>query len=244
MIQTWTSYQTRELLSYSAFAPLLHFVAFTASLASCKTLETGLPGNSYTNLLNINLKGEDSIMARFNCEFEIDWLDKEENIDDLLKEMIVASVETKIVAKIQKEIQDQTQQRITDKIEGMVTNDIEEKIKRFFDKPRNITDKYGEVTRENITVETLLKEKLEEAMTKKILDKEGNRVSYRPEYSLFEFIATKNLDKLVEEKVVLATKDTKKEIGKMVTSALKGQIANNLTDFILKNSSVLGIEKK
>jgi hypothetical protein len=184
------------------------------------------------------------IMAKLKYELELDWVDEEYTLDESIKEQIEKKIEASIVNKMLKVIQDKTEAKITEQIESMVMTAISDRIESFLTTPRNITDSYGDVIKENVTVDSILKEKLETALTKKTLGEDGKFCSYGAKFSLFEFIATKNLNKMVIKSVENATKNTKKEIEEMVASALKGRIAENLTDMILKNSSVLGITKK
>ncbi len=183
-------------------------------------------------------------MAKLKFEIELDWIDEESNIDDTIKDLIIHKVETTIVSKIKQEIQEQTQAQITTQIDGLVTTAISERIESFLAKPRNITDKYGEVIKRDATVDSMLKEQLESALSTRTLDKDGKVTAYSPKFSIFEFAATKNLQSMVNTSIEASTKNIKGEIETMVATALKAKIADNLTDMILKNSTVLGLEKK
>ena len=181
-------------------------------------------------------------MAKLNLELEIDWIDEEMNLDETVKRELVAAIEKTVVAKIQAKVLKDSEKRINEQVDILVTDTIKDKIEQFLNKPRNVTDKYGEVIKENVTVEGLLKERMENAMTQRTLDENGKACSYSAKYSIFEFFAGKNMNRIVSERVQALASDTKKEIEQMVTTQIKANIADKLTNMIMDNSTALSLK--
>lgn len=183
-------------------------------------------------------------MAKFNLELEIDWIDEESNLDEAVKQEILNAIENRVTSKIQAAMLERAEKNIESKAEEIVTNAILEKIDEFINKPRNITDRYGDVIRENITVETLIKEKIDSAFDKKTLDDSGKKASYSPKFSIFEFCVGQGVETLVEKKVSELAAQTKIKIEELVTEKIKTQVADNLTDLIMENSTALKLKGK
>jgi len=183
-------------------------------------------------------------MAKLNLEIEVDWIDEESNLDETVKESVMLRIEKAVVEKIQAKVLKDSEKRINEQVDALVTGVIKDKIEQFLNTPRNVTDKYGEVIKENVTVEGLLKERMENAMTQRTLDENGKASSYNSKYSIFEFFAGKNMNRIVSERVMALANDTKKEIEQMVSTQIKANIADKLTNMILDNSTALSLKSE
>lgn len=182
-------------------------------------------------------------MAKLNLELEIDWIDEDMNLDDVVRDKIMSKIEKSVVAKINEKVMKDSEERIYKQVDELITIAIKDRIENFLSTPRDITDQYGDVIRKNVTVEGLLKEKMESAMTQKTLNKNGETAGYGCEYSIFEFFAGKNMNRMVSERVSALADDTKKEIEQMVATQIKANIADKLTNMIMENSPALSLKK-
>jgi hypothetical protein len=183
-------------------------------------------------------------MAKFNLELEIDWIDEESNLDETVKQEIMRSIEERVVSKVRTTVLEKAEESIVKRVDDLVTEAIKEKIEQFLTTPRDITDRYGDVIKENVTVESLFKEKMESAFSKKTLDKDGNTGGYSNTYSIVEFITQKGMDALVDERVKELAKDAKILIEETVAQKIKTNIADGLTEMILENSTALKLKDK
>jgi uncharacterized membrane protein YheB (UPF0754 family) len=179
-------------------------------------------------------------MAKIKIELELDFLveeDEEFILEDEVKREIFSNIETRIISTIKEKLTKEAEQRIGEKIDKMTTEAVKERIESYLSKPKTITDKYGDVIKEDITVESLLKENIDTAMSKKTLDQNGKHSNYGQRFSLFEFLAIENIETLINAKINEVVPDVKKQIESTVKEKIKTSVADNLTDFILKNSS-------
>lgn len=176
-------------------------------------------------------------MAKLNIEIEIDFIDEEMNLEESVKDQIFSNIENRVVSVIKDKLTKEAEQRLSDKIDDLTMSAVTDRIEKFLIQPITITDKYGDVIQENITIDMMLKEKIGSALEKKTLDENGKstKSSYNTRYSIFDFLCMKNVSKMVEEQVEKLATQTKKEIETLVKDKIKMSVAENLTDFILKN---------
>jgi len=191
-------------------------------------------------------------MAKFNIELEIDWIDEESNLDETVKLEIMSSIERKVTSKIYEKILKKSSEVIEAKVIELATSAVNEKIDDFISKPRNITDKYGEVERENVTIESLFIESMESAFDKKTLSKDGRNhtgygsgshsiLSYLIEQKMNAFNA--DVESLIDKEVKHHAEITKENIEQMVTEKIKTQVADKLTNLIMDNSTSLQLKE-
>jgi len=180
-------------------------------------------------------------MAKINIEIELDFISGEMELEDAAKEQIFSNIESRVVQNIQKKLTDEAEKKISSQIGNLVHTSINSKITEFLEKKRDITDKYGDIVKKGVTVEDMLREAVDSACEKTTLDDNGRvtNSSYNQKYSVISYFLKKNLAEMVDKKIEKETKWVKAEIESLVKNQLKGAIAENLTDFILKNSNPL-----
>lgn len=184
-------------------------------------------------------------MAKFNISVELDWLEGDCSLDQEIRREVINNIQDQLSKPILDKVNKNTDSMIKSKIELLVSGAIEDRIKAFMSTPRNITDKYGEVQRENVTIEDLLKEQLEDWVDKKVYDERGNRGSYNKKYSKLEYFVIKhlsNLESLVDSKIAKVVKETERDIEALVTNKIKTEVADKLTNLIVENSTALALK--
>lgn len=187
---------------------------------------------------------------KFTVDIDLDWIEEDSSIDDEVKHQIITSIENKVLKKLEEKVLASAQERIesqmtkliTDKIHAMVS----EKIVALMSLDRTATDEYGRVTKANFTIESMLIDAVESAVTRKALDKNGRPASGgygdRPEFSYFEYFATKDIPALIDAKVKALSEAVKKDIEQLVTTKIKTQVADKLTALIVENSTALSLK--
>ena len=94
-------------------------------------------------------------MAKFNITVELDWIDEEYNLDEEIREAIVDKVVNKVQDKLIQQVDTECSNRINDQmanIEKAVSDKLNSIMDSFFDEPRDITDRYGDVIKKGVTV--------------------------------------------------------------------------------------------
>jgi hypothetical protein len=186
-------------------------------------------------------------MAKFNVTVELDWVDEEHNLDSDIRDAVIRDIKNKLSEPLLKKINEETGSTIQSQISALALSAINERINAFMTTPRNITNKFGEIEREGVTVEDILKEQLEAAVDKKMLDENGRptRDNYNKKYSLLEYLVkarTQAVGQLIEERCKKAIEETKGSIERMVTDKVKTQVADKLTNLIVENSTALSLK--
>jgi hypothetical protein len=194
-------------------------------------------------------------MTILKVEIDLDWIDEDENISDIVKRELVGSVESKVVhslkEKVEKKVLELVDEQVTQKINEMVSTSVVERVKEIMEKPRNITDRWGEVVTKGATIDSMIKDMVDKGMAEKCLNEDGkySTNSYDKKYSLFDLCLKKKTGaylesqgSLIVSKVQTAIDESKENIEKMVAEKIRVHVADNLTNMIMENSSTLGLK--
>lgn len=164
-----------------------------------------------------------------------------ESIADILsikiRETIENGIEEKLVERVFAEFEDEINSFLREKFETakeLIDKRIEGLINDFLKRKVNITDEWGDVIRENISVTDLLKEKFDNFMFEKVDDRgkpsaygEQMRIDYMLEQRFkgdVEFIASKAID----------------EVQRKINKAIKEQLSIKISDRLLNQFNILG----
>lgn len=164
-----------------------------------------------------------------------------ESIADVLsikiRKTIENGIEEKLVERVFAKFDDEINSFLREKFETakeLIDKRIEDLINDFLKRKVNITDEWGDVIRENISVMDLLKEKFDNFMFEKVDDR-GKPCTYggqtRIDYMLeqrfkddVEFIASKVID----------------EVQRKINKAIKEQLSIKISDRLLNQLNILG----
>lgn len=196
-------------------------------------------------------------MTTLKVEIDLDWIDEEDNISDVIKNELIGSLERSVVnslrEKAEKKVLELVDEQVTEKVNEMVTTSVVDRVKEIMEKPRTITDRWGEVVSEGATIDSMIKEMVDKGMEKACLDEKGKytKDSYRQKYSLFEYCLKEKTDSYLESqasfiasKVQTAIDESKENIESMVAEKIRVHVADNLTNMIMENSTTLGLKGK
>lgn len=189
---------------------------------------------------------------KFTVEIDLDWIEEDSTIDAEVKHQIMASVEGKVLKKLQDEVLSSAKEKINTQIQGMINDNvhamISEKVAALMSQPRTSTDDYGRVVKENFTIESLLIEAVESAVTKKTLNSDGRQASGgyndNARYSYFERFSTKDIPALIDKQVKTLAEKTQKDIEQLVKDKIKTEVADKLTNLIVENSTALSLRSE
>ena len=183
-------------------------------------------------------------MAKLNLELEVDWIDEEMSLDDAVKDGIMRRIEEKIISKISNSIEKNVEGKVTNQVDGLISTAIDNEIEKFLTTPRDITDKYGDINRTQVTIATLIKEKIDGMMEKKTVNERGNYTSsaYAAKYTKFEYFMESKAQEIINIKVDQMIKSVKEQIENLVSDKIKTNVADKLTEMIMENSTALKLK--
>lgn len=181
---------------------------------------------------------------KFTVDIDLDWINEDQSIDEQVKTQIINNIESKVLSQIKKQVLDQTEERIEAQVTMIIRETVTDKVKDLMSMDRTATDSYGRVVKEHFTIESLLIDAIDAAISKKTLNSDGRQSDeYNAKYTQFQYFATKDIPKMVDEKVKLLAEGVKKDIENLVSEKIKTQVADKLTSLIVDNSTALSLRK-
>lgn len=178
----------------------------------------------------------EKIVAKFNIEVELDWLDEDGAIDEVLKNEIIDTVTSKVaaqtVAGIDKQL-DKIIQTQSEKAEQLVSERLNDMLEDFMTRPRTITDQWGDVKKTNISVVDMLKEACDNFIEGKV-DEQGRdaKHSYGKTMPRIQYVISKQIDYKMEKGIESAAKQIKEGLQKYIDDTLKAQIGESVAKII------------
>ena len=180
---------------------------------------------------------------KFNVEIDLDWVEEDTTIDEEIKRQIIRKVEGNVTENLKKEITESAKAQIEKTVLETAVSAVNARVAELMQEKRVVTDKNGRVVDDSFSLDNKLIEIIDSALTKKTLNADGSTTnSYNAKYSMFEFMATKNIEKMVDERVALHAAKVSKDIESLVTEKIKTQVADKLTALIVDNSTVLSLK--
>ena len=177
-------------------------------------------------------------MAKFNVTVELDWMDEEYNLDEEIRETIVNSVVNKVQDRLVNQVDTECNNRINAQltnIEAAVSNKLNGIMDAFFDEPRDVTDKYGDVIKKGVTVRDTLKKACDEFMNQP-LDEKGNPVSsnsWNVKYKTrVDYIVAKSINHDMDLAIRRAVNDVTDNLKKKITEEVKKQMGDKLANIL------------
>ena len=176
-------------------------------------------------------------MAKFNITVELDWMDEEYNLDEEIREAIVNNVVNKVQGKLVQQVDTECNNRINNQmanIEKAVSDKLNSIMDSFFDEPRDITDRYGDVVKKGVTVRDTLKRACDEFMNQP-LDEYGKPTtsSYNTKYKTrVDYIVAKSIDHNMEFAIKNAVSTVTDSLKKKITDEVKKQMGDKLANIL------------
>lgn len=177
-------------------------------------------------------------MAKINITLDLDWFGEDGSLDEALKQQIVDEVVQKIADKEIDNISETAQNMISEQIDKRLNDYMDE----LFDKPRNITDRWGEVIKENVTIKSQLKEALDSFVDQKV-DRNGNiSNSAYDSKTRVQYMAEKYYNDYCKGTIEKMARDTADTIKRMTEEQISAKIGKKMAD-IIGLSDELGLSK-
>lgn len=175
-------------------------------------------------------------MAKFNITVELDWMDNEYNLDEDIRDTIVNSVVNKVQDKLIQQVDTECNEKINSQlsnIEKAVSDKLNGIMDAFFDEPRDVTDKYGDVIKKGVTVRDTLKKACDEFMSQP-LDEYGKPASaYNIKYrTRVDYIVAKSIDYDMGIAIKRAVEDVTKNLKNKITDEVKKQMGDKLANIL------------
>ena len=176
-------------------------------------------------------------MAKFNITVELDWMDEEFNLDEEIRESIINSVVNKVQDRLVQQVDTECNNRINNQlanIETAVSDKLNGIMDAFFDEPRDVTDKWGDVIKKGVTVRDTLKKACDEFMNQP-LDENGKPTasSYNRKYNTrVDYIVAKSIDYNMESAIKRAVEDVTKNLKNKISDEVKKQMGDKLANIL------------
>lgn len=184
-------------------------------------------------------------MAKFNIEVELDWLDYEENIDDVLKEEVITNIQNKLTERIEKQTTEKIAEKLTEKVDASVDeflkNITTERIEQI-EIPVKEDSWSSEV--EMVPISEFIGRKFDSMMTEEKLDGRGkkydryNSREHGGPYSITEYLTRNYIAKELNEKVIDMIQQAKTQAEQTLIKSLEENLQQQLNADMLQRLNV------
>lgn len=176
-------------------------------------------------------------MAKFNVTVNIDCLDEEGNLDDSICEQIVNSIVENVSGKVTKNVEEKATEAFNGRLselENTVSDKLNDMMEEFFNTPKDVTDRWGDVIERGVTVKEKLKTACDNFMSQP-LDKDGNPTSggYNTKYKTrVDYLVAKSVDHNMEWAIERAVKDVTDNLKSKISDEIKKQMGDKLANIV------------
>ena len=170
-------------------------------------------------------------MSKIKIEVDLDWINEGGGIDEKVKNEIINNIVERFEKSINHDITEKAEELISKKIQEKIDEKVNNITSELLNREFNLCDKWGDITRKNVRVIDLLKEKLDNFLIEKV-DKDGKTNGYNSNIQRIDYIIQKNIDSTMKIKVEEAAKEVKKGLEKYIDTTLKSQIGENVAQLI------------
>ena len=177
-------------------------------------------------------------MAKFNIAVELDWMDEEFNLDEEIKCTIVNNIVDKVKDRLVAQVDTECNNKIAEQMENIektVSDKLNGIMESFFNEPRDVTDRYGDVIKKGVTVKDTLKEACDNFLNQP-MDSNGNPVSkssYNAKYNTrVDYIVAKSINYDMDSAIKRAVETITKSIKDKVQYEVKKQMGDKLANIL------------
>lgn len=177
-------------------------------------------------------------MAKFNIEVDFDWMDEECNLDKEIQDVLINSVVDKVKDKLLVQVEAECNNKIAEQmnnIEKTVSDKLNGIMESFFNEPKDVTDRYGDVIKRGVTVRDTLKEACDNFLNQP-MDSNGNPVSkssYNVKYNTrVDYIVAKSINYDMDNAIKRAVDTITKSIKDKVQDEVKKQMGDKLANIL------------
>jgi len=171
-------------------------------------------------------------MAKVKIEVDVDWLDEDENLDDVIKSKVISGLQDRLIQKVEQKVLSKIEREAEEKANEVVDTFIHGALEKKIDELKIPYKKNGwgsEV--ELIPISEFIGMRYERYLTEKTLDEHGREAKYSndrklsiSEYFIQNYLA-KELTSKVSTMIQTARKDAEETIVKALENNLKEQLS-------------------
>lgn len=184
-------------------------------------------------------------MAKFNIELELDWLEEEQNFDEVLKEEIMHKVETRVIGNVIQELTDKLNSKLNDTLEERAEKVVDEFIARVLEnKIETLKIPYKKNSWDSnvkmIPISEFVGMKYEEYLNKKVYDEHGRVPDYGRDgkLSINEYFINNYLEQELTKKVSDLIQKARKDAEETVVSTIEYQLREQLSADIISRLNI------
>lgn len=107
----------------------------------------------------------------FKIDIEIDWIDEESNLDETVKQEVIAKISNAIRSGMKEDIKKTCLERISGQVDGWIIDQLNS----FCDRRIAVTDKWGDAVEHHESVTEMFKTKFDEMFNASV-DKDGKEL--------------------------------------------------------------------
>ena len=169
---------------------------------------------------------------KFNIQVDIDWIDEEYSIDEQVKHELIAGVVREVRGSFNedgKKAAEEARKKAEQQAEIIISKSIENEIRSFLKDKVTITDKWGEVKKENITIKELIKEGFDKAMDQEV-DGSGRPInnSYSSGTTRLKYLLNESVEKYLQSETRRLDKDIENKVKNAINEKLKEGMADSV----------------
>lgn len=160
---------------------------------------------------------------KLNVTVDIDWLGEDESIDEAIKSQIIRGVVKTISDDVIRSVKNEATKQVEQRVSELVDSTYNE----FLNGTVNLTDRWGEVTKKDVSIKSLIKAQCDKWLTEKV-DENGKTSTYNANYTRAEYFVKHQISretKSMSEQLVRKVND---EMKKFITDSLKNSIGEKL----------------
>ena len=177
-------------------------------------------------------------MANFNVTVDIEYIDEEGNLDKEICDRIIEAIVGKISEKAEKNLEKRATEALDKRLAEMEETagaKLNAMMDEFFETPRDITDRWGQVVEKGVTVKQKLSAACDKFMDQPV-DANGSPTSpgsYNAKYaSRVDYFVAKSVDYSMEHAIKSAVEDVKNQLQKKIATEVKAQMGEKLAGAI------------
>lgn len=182
---------------------------------------------------------------KFMAEIDIDFLEEDQSMSDAILSELRRSIESQVLGGVRANVTEQVGKKLDQAIQQIISSEVASKVSEVLQtlltKPRTITDNYGRVQKENVTLEDMLIDRIHEVFTKKTVNSRGEK-SNNGDFSEIQWFMESRAPALISEHVKTFSAEAEKRIKSLVEQKIKTEVADKLTNIIVNNSSSLSLK--
>lgn len=175
-------------------------------------------------------------MAKFNISVEVDWLEEDGSLDQIIKDEIVGGVAEKVIANLTQSMESEATQIVKDKmaeLDASISDKLNSMMEEFFNTPKDITDRWGNVKERGITVTQKLAEACDNFLSQSVDDGGKPASGYSAKYDTrVDYIVHKSIDHNMEWAIQRAVSDVTDNLKKRISGEIKKQMGEKLAGVV------------